>query len=113
MSADTAAVLLILIAAPAQTAFALIYGLASPWWRSLVGKALFTKAVALALLIDISLLYQWLGDNYALRDVVRLSVFGLIAFGSWLQLVALLKEKVKGRRDDADRFSRPDTPRHP
>jgi len=113
MSADTAAVLLILAAAPAQTAFALIYGFGSPWWRSLVGRALFTKALALALLIDISLLYNWLGDDYDLRDAVRLTVFGLIAVGSWLQFVALLKEKFQGRRDDADRFSRPDTPRHP
>lgn len=102
-----------MVAAPAQTGFAIIYGFGSPWWRSLLGRALFTKALALALLIDISLLYQWLGDDYALRDVVRLSVYTLIAVGAWMQLVALLKEKFQGRRDDADRFSRPDTPRHP
>jgi hypothetical protein len=113
MSADTAAVLLVLAAAPAQTLFAIVYGVGSPWWRSLVGRALFTKALALALLIDISLLYHWLGDDYALRDVVRLTVYGLIAVGAWMQFVALLVEKYKGRRDDADRFSRPDTPRHP
>lgn len=113
MSADTAAILLIVAAAPAQTLFAIIYGFGSPWWRSLIGRALFTKALALALLIDISLLYNWLGDDYALRDLVRLSVYSLIVAGAWMQLVALLKEKIQGRRDDADRFSRPDAPRHP
>lgn len=112
MSADTIAVMLILIAAPAQTLFALIYGFASPWWRSLIGRALLTKALGLALLIDISLLYQWLGDDYALRDVVRISVYTLIACGAWLQLTALLAEKVKGRREDADQFSQPDEPHH-
>lgn len=112
MSADTAAILLVLAAAPAQTLFIVIYGFGSPWWRSLVGRALFTKALGLALLVDLSLLYHWLGDGYYLRDVVRLSVYALITAGAWLQLVALLKEKFQGRRDDADRFSRPDTKRH-
>jgi hypothetical protein len=41
------------------------------------------------------------------------SFYTLIAAGAWMQLVALLKEKAKGRRDDANRFSRPDTPRRP
>lgn len=93
MSVDLAAVLLVLIAAPAQTAFVFYYGFTSPWWRSLIGRALMTKAVGLALLIDISLIYNWLGDAYAARDVVRLSVFALIAVGAWLQLAAFIAEK--------------------
>ena len=93
MSADTAAVLLVLLAAPAQTGFAVFYSVTSPWWRTLIGRALFTKAWGLALLIDISLLYKWLGDEYALRDVVRLTVYALIAVGAWLQLVAFLVER--------------------
>jgi hypothetical protein len=110
-STDVAALALVLVAAPAQTLFAIIYGLWSPWWRSLIGRALFTKAIALALLIDISLLYQWLGDDYYLRDAVRICVFLLIAVGSWMQLVALLKEKYQGRLERDDRFSRPEQAR--
>lgn len=99
---DTIAVLLIVAAAPAQTAFVILYGVGSPWWRSVVGRALFTKALALALLIDISVAYHFLGDNYALREVVRLSVFALIAIGTWLQLGALIYER---RRRGRDRFA--------
>lgn len=98
MSADTAAVLLILVAAPAATAFPIVYGLTSPWYRSLLGRALMTKAVGLALLIDISLIYQWLGDDYFLRNVVRLTVYSLIAAGVWMQCTALVVEKVRARR---------------
>lgn len=99
---DTIAVLLIIAAAPAQTAFVLIYGLTvRGWWKLVTGRALFTKALGLALLIDISVAYHFLGDNYALREVVRLSVFALIAAGAWLQLGALIYEK---RRRGADRF---------
>lgn len=102
---DVAAVVLVAIAAPAQTAFILVYGFGSPWWRTLVGRALFTKALGLAMLVDIALAYQWLGDDYLLRDVVRVTVFGLIALGAWLQLVALLREKRRGRRlDQHSRF---------
>lgn len=100
MSADTASLILILIAAPAQTMFILIYGLGSPWWRSLLGRALFTKALGLALLVDISVLYHFLGDEYVYRDVVRVTVFSLIAVGAWLQLMALIKEKYVARRDE-------------
>jgi hypothetical protein len=85
--------------APAATLFPLLYGLTTPWWRSLIGRALMTKAVGLALLIDISLLYTWLGDDYFLRDAVRLTVYGLIFVGVWLQLTALFVEKYRARGD--------------
>jgi hypothetical protein len=99
MNADTAAVILVVGMAPAATLFPLLYGLTTPWWRSLIGRALMTKAVGLALLIDISLAYQWLGDDYFLRDVVRLTVYGLIFVGVWLQLTALFVEKYRARGD--------------
>lgn len=106
MSVDTIAVLLILAAAPAATLFPIVYGFTSPWHRSLIGRALMTKAVGLALLIDISLLYKWLGDDYAARDIVRLTVYGLITAGVWLQFAALMVEKFGHAR--RDRFNRRD-----
>lgn len=94
MSADTAAIVLVLIAAPAATLFPICFAWISRgiWWRNPAGRALMTSSTALALLIDISLLYQWLGDDYALRDAVRLSVYALIAAGAWQKLYALLRE---------------------
>jgi hypothetical protein len=84
--------------APAQTLFLLLYGLTTRWWRSLVGRSLFTKALGLALLIDNATLYYLLGPGYYMRDAVRLFVFGLIMVGAWLQLMALIMEKRSGLR---------------
>jgi hypothetical protein len=98
MTADDLAVLMVIAMAPAATAFPIVYGLTSPWWRSLVGRALMTKAVGLALLIDISIAYEFLGDDYAARNAVRFTVFGFILTGVWLQFFALLREKWKARK---------------
>ena len=94
MSADTVAVLLVLAAAPAATLFPFLYGWVARgvWWRTPTGRALMTSSTALALLIDISLAYKVFGDDYALRDVVRLTVYALIALGAWLKLGALVYE---------------------
>ena len=94
MSADTAAVILVVMAAPAATAFPFAYAWIARgiWWRTPTGRALMTSSTALALLIDISLAYQAFGDDYALRDVVRLSVYSLIVLGAWLKLGALIYE---------------------
>lgn len=98
MSADTWAVVLIVAAAPAATLFPIVYGFSSPWWRTLIGRALVTKAVGLALLIDISIAYQILGDQYPGRDAVRLSVYALITAGVWMQFSALMVEKWRARK---------------
>lgn len=97
MSADTLAVILVALAAPPATLFPFVYA-TRPWYRSLLGRALMTKAIGIALLIDISLLYNWLGDDYALRDVVRLTVYSLITCGVWFQFIALVRTIRK--RDD-------------
>ena len=94
MTADKFALLLIIAAAPAATAFPFAYAWIARgvWWREPIGRALMTSSTALALLIDISLAYKAFGDDYYLRDAVRLSVFALIATGAWLKLGALFYE---------------------
>ena len=94
MNADTLAVVLVAMAAPAATAFPFAYAWIARgvWWRTPTGRALMTSSTALALLIDISLAYQAFGDDYALRDAVRLTVFALVALGAWLKLGALIYE---------------------
>lgn len=96
MSADTWAYVLLIAAAPPATLFPLIYGLALPWYRSLVGRALMTSSVGLGLLVDISLVYRVLGADYQARDVVRLTVFSVVTLGSYLQFWALVYERRKG-----------------
>lgn len=95
---DAIAVLLILCAAPPATLFPILYAIVAPWRSTVAGRALMTSSVALALLIDISLIYQWLGDDYALRDVVRFSVYVLILCGAWMQLGALVYQQIRYRK---------------
>lgn len=100
MSADLIAVLLVIAAAPAATAFPIAYAWIARglWWRTPAGRALMTSSTALALLIDVSLLYQAFGDDYPGREIVRLTVFGLIAAGAWLKFGALIYEWRQGLR---------------
>lgn len=93
MSADTAATLLIALAGVAYTLFVVLYAATVRWWDSLAAIALMISSSGLMLLINISLLYQWLGDDYYLREVVRLTVFFWIGVGGWVKLVALVWSK--------------------
>jgi hypothetical protein len=105
MTADTAAIIIVALIAPPITLFALGYTFFSPWYRSMPGWALWQSSTGLALLVDISLAYQWLGDDYFLRDVVRLSVYTWICVGAWLKLIAFAREKWrKWRHHGPDRF---------
>jgi len=57
--------------------------------------------LGLALLVDISLAYKAFGDDYALRDVVRLSVYAIVLAGVLFAtgaLIAALREKRREKR---------------
>ena len=100
MSADTIALILVALIAPFATLNVVLYAF-MPWYRSLIGWRLMASDLGLALLVDISLLYNWLGDNYALRDVVRLSVFTLVLLGAvfaTVTLIAALRERHREKR---------------
>lgn len=99
MSADFAAVALVLIASPAITLYWVLFTFqARPWWATPVGRAHFGLVGGLAMLIDISLAYNWLGDDYALRDVVRLFVYAWITASCWLSLGAWFYERRQARK---------------
>lgn len=91
--AEVAAVVLVLGIAVTSTLFAAAYMFTRPWWSTPIGRALLISSTSLALLTDIALLYQWLGDDYALRDVVRLTVYTLIFLGASLKCVAFVAER--------------------
>lgn len=87
---DAIAIALIFIAAPPVTMFPIVYAF-RPWRESLIGRALMTKAIGLALLIDISIAYQLLGDDYPFRNVVRVAVYALVVTGIWFQFIAMVR----------------------
>lgn len=96
---DQAVEFLIYATAPPATLFALIYGFTTPWYRTMIGRALLTSSTALALLVDVSLLFQWLGPEYLGRAYVRLIVFGLVCLGAWLKFSALIGQKWDARKE--------------
>lgn len=96
MTSDTAAFLLLCVAAIPCTLFPLVFGLTSPWYRSLIGRALLVKSVGLAMLVDISLAYRIFGAEYQGRDVIRIGVFALITVGAWMQFIAIIRAKRHG-----------------
>jgi hypothetical protein len=97
VSADDIALWLIRFGAPAQTLFVVVYGLWSPWWRTQTGRAIFTKGLSVALLLDLSLLAAAVGP-YTGHQIVALAVISLVALGAWMQLIALLHEKFRARK---------------
>ena len=76
-------------AAVAQTLFICLYAF-RPWWRAFVGRALFTKSLALAVLFDVAILNRYL--DYPHEDVVFEWSFFVVVVGITLQLAALVRE---------------------
>lgn len=100
MSIEEWAVWLVRVAAITQTLFVLIYGFGSPWWVSRIGRAVFIKALALGLLLDLSLLNQWIGHPYPHMEQIALAVIALVTVGSTMQLSALLVERFRPTPND-------------
>jgi hypothetical protein len=94
----------ITVAALGQTLFVALY-LTFPWYRSFLGRALFFKAVAFGVLLDIASVARlsgWLNN-----DALFVTLYGLLAVGIWVQLGAFIRTKrcglrkaLNGREDD-------------
>lgn len=82
--------------APAVTVFALLYLFRVKWWRTLLGKALATHATGMMLLVDVTLVNKLLDRDTT--DIVRVVVYSVIFVGSWLLLIAYVRERVRATR---------------
>ena len=81
------------------TLFVFAYGFAAPWWRSVIGRALWVSDLSLALLLDLALVAYWL--HFELPAWARLSIYALVAVGAWLRLGAVANNQILKRRDRA------------
>jgi hypothetical protein len=89
--------------APASTAFVVVYGLTTRWWRNgFLGYALMFSSVGLASLVDAALAVRVLGD-YQLRPLVLFVIFLFIFLGANFKFTALMVEKWHGRKYNYDR----------
>lgn len=97
----------IIVAAPAQTLFVLLYTLrplgAGQWWGDFVGRALAFKSATLMLVIDFAVLgylsswlegaqVTWRSDAHGL-DLAVVIGYWLVAAAIYYQLVALVYER--------------------
>lgn len=84
--------------AAGQTAFVLLY-CTFPWWTRFLGKALFFKALALAVLVDLAVIYRVFQFPYA--DQIFTSLYWVLAFGVWAQTGAFLRVRLRHRQVQA------------
>jgi hypothetical protein len=75
---------------PGVTLFAILYGFFRPWYRTLPGAAVFISSTGLALLVDITVIYEIFGDDYPGRNFVRQFVFTWIMLGAYTKLGGLI-----------------------
>lgn len=86
-------------AAIPQTLYVLGFGLRNDWWASLIGWGQFTKALAVALLLDLSILT----DRFGLIPYARqigLAVIALLFIGAWLQSSSWVVERHRQRQEE-------------
>jgi ABC-type sugar transport system permease subunit len=90
----------IIIAALGQTMFVLLY-MTFPWWEEFLGRALFFKACALGLLVDVAVAGRiW---DWTYEDETFVVLYAILATGIIAQFVAFLRVRLQGRQDDVAR----------
>lgn len=98
MSADTYFGLVMTLALPGALIFLVVYGLTAPWWKSFLGRALFTKSFGVSLTILFSALLFTFGPDYVGRDTLRIVGATVIFFGVWGQAIAITSAKARQLR---------------
>ena len=93
---------IVLAMAPAVTVFPVLYLTFYRWYKNPVGRALMTKAVGFALLIDVALWFEFVGDDTPYREAIKVLIYLLILFGLWYQLVVFIRIKLDARREERD-----------
>lgn len=92
MSYQTLIDLLVIAAAIPATLFVILYPTLSPsFWRTWIGRGMWTSSAGLAALLDLSLIAKWFG--WIMPRLVVAAILLLIALGAASKLHALLREK--------------------
>lgn len=97
MTADLVRLILVVAMVPFVTANIFLYGVGSPWYKSTIGWWLFCDVLGLGLLVDITVVYKFLGDDYSARDIVSITVFSIILAGAVFGTVTLARELIRRR----------------
>ena len=85
----------LIVAAVCATVFPIAYSVV-PWYRTALGRVLMLHAVALALALDVTIIYTyWTKSNIALALWINFFVFGAIAFANVAFTYILIKSQVR------------------
>lgn len=80
------------------TLFPILYAKWFPFWKSTLGRALFTKACGLLLLVDTAVIfYLFPGIDPEIKKFVGFVTGVLVVLGMWWQLIAISKIRVADR----------------
>lgn len=97
MDIDNTRTLALGVMALGQTLFAAIY-ITFPWWRTFLGRALFYKAMAFALILDVFMLNRvW---EIPHKDVVFVVLYFVLASGIWFQFFVFLHVMLTNKRSE-------------
>lgn len=95
---QTLALWIIWAAAPPATMLVVLYAATAPFWRTSAGRALIVSKIALALLIDLTLLFHAVPGHIEAKMRIALVVYVLIAAGAWLMFLELVRAQVLRHR---------------
>lgn len=97
MSHELVWAVLVYAAAVPAVIFPFLYGFLFPFWKSVLGQALMTTSVGIAVVMVVTCLRVTFGDGYPYQEEVRIVGFSLVTIGFWWQLLAICKVWYSGR----------------
>ena len=91
----------------AAWAFVIGYTILAPWWRTRMGRHLFSFGAMVAGLLTLILVTTLLGHDFPGRPWVRLCAYGVLAVMLWRHVWMLVTSQTKApRRDPPDASTR-------
>ena len=76
--------------------FPVFYTVAFRWWGGHLGRALFIKALGLAIVLDVVLLVKFFGGE-AWADELRFVAYALVCFGMYYQSIVMTQIRMKAK----------------
>lgn len=77
--------------------FPIFYTVAFRWWNAHLGRALFTKAFGLAIVLDTALMVKYLGGE-AWAAEIRFVAYSLVLVGMWYQSIVMTQIRIAADR---------------
>lgn len=99
---DTLSLALIWWMAVPTTLYAFWYGVSAPWWRKWIGRASFISAAALALMVDLTLIFRVWPPSGPVLALIVVVIFFSIGFAKLVLFVALVRAQIRQRRNDQE-----------